>query len=115
MIVPQHATDVLEIFIRIPAAAHAFDIEFKCFIRKTFVIKDRHRISFGINLAKVLRFLQGLMIGKLTPLISQYSFPLLQIFHTPHLPRRYDPPRREQQQEMYNPQVNRLSLQVPDR
>jgi hypothetical protein len=38
----QHATDILEIFIRVPAAAHTLNIELKGFIGETFVIKDAH-------------------------------------------------------------------------
>jgi hypothetical protein len=38
----EHATDVLEIFIRIPATAHSFDVELECFIGEAFKIKNGH-------------------------------------------------------------------------
>jgi hypothetical protein len=39
----QHAADVLEVFVRIPAATHSFDVELEGFIGETFVVKDAHR------------------------------------------------------------------------
>jgi hypothetical protein len=40
----EHPADVLEVFIRIPAATHPFDIEFEGLVGETFVIEDGHEI-----------------------------------------------------------------------
>ena len=38
----KHTTDVLEIFIRVPAAAHTLDIELEGFVGETDLIEDTH-------------------------------------------------------------------------
>jgi hypothetical protein len=38
----QHAVDVLEVLVRVPAAAHAFDVEFEGLVGQSFSVENGH-------------------------------------------------------------------------